>query len=296
LALENIVTKEFNQKYLEPLLPNTTDICSKDVNEPCGENKESTTKNCETYKSSTSDTKTCVTKTRIKYIKRLEATEIAPIINAENGKSYKLVATVKLSTDIQFTQIYYYIFLSQANNIFILFPTGVVFVEDEFKINTELKSFLQTLIQQILKEKKANRGAKVIICGHSMGCVLSLYTGIMLQEQDKEFFNSNIIIIGSAPFSYANSSINFSNLPNVKVFVYAMKDTEKKNIYIDCFVDKGRPTKLNYTPLTFFEDDGVIDNIQDYQLIPTPHPLCDKMHNWVTYYFHLNNLYPSTTI
>jgi len=297
LALENIVTKKFKQKYLAPLLPDKKDKCSEEeINKDCESRNNN---NCQIYSSSSTNIKTCVTKTRIK---RFESTEKSPIIYGKNGNSYRLMSTVKFDGIIKGNEIYYYVFLSlSTSNIYILFSTGPVFTKDEFQ-NTELKSFLQELISKILQEVLSSE-QKVIICGHSMGCVLSLYTGMMIQKTNEDFFNSKIIIIGSAPFKYSNDSL-FSNLPNVKIFVFCQiedNNDNKKNAIIDCFVDKG-PNAFNYNPLTYFTEDynnnnGIlIDNINDYTIIFRNNLICSAMHIWENYYSVLTKIYPFNTI
>ena len=286
LALENIVTKEFNQKFLVPLLPNTKDECLKKGFVDCNNN-------CYNYFSISTGKKMCVTKTRIK---RFEALEKSHIIVGKNGVSYRLMSTVKFDETIDNNVIYYYIFLSlSTNNIYILFNTGIVFTNDEFQ-NNKLKSFLQQLIDEILNEH-LNPEQKIIICGHSMGCVLSLYTGMMIQKTNEEFFNSKIIIIGSAPFKYSNDSLfTFSYLPNVKIFVLCRIKDDKA--IIDCFVDKGRG-KYNYTPLTYFtanENGFLIDNINKYKKLFVHIESCDNWHSWEMYYDVLTKIYPFTSI
>ena len=291
LALQNIVTKKFNQSFLEPLLPDTIDKCTnEETDKPC---KDRNNKNCQIYTSSSTDKDSCVTKRRIK---RFETTEVSPIIVGKNGKSYTLMRTVKFHKRIDNMEIYYYIFLSRStNNIYILFPTGIVFTKDEFQ-NTELKYFLQNLINEILQEDLRS-GEKIIICGHSMGCVLSLYTGMMIQETHKDFFDSNIIIIGSAPFKYSNDSLfTFSDLPNVKIYVFCQIDGNSASI--DCYVFGG-PNKFNYNPLTYFTSDDnyngeLIDDINKYSISYKYSKMCGYMHEWKNYYSALQSIYPFT--
>jgi hypothetical protein len=289
LALENIVTKPFNKRYLEPLLPDTKDKCLEEIDKVCELRNNN---NCKIYITTTND-QLCVTKTRIK---SFQATETAPLIVGKNRKSYRLMSTVKFDENIDSAEIYYYIFLSlSTNNIYILFPTGVVFTNDEFK-NIKLKSFLQQLINEILKEDLSS-DQKIIICGHSMGCVLSLYTGIIIQQTDENFFNSKIIIIGSAPFKYSNDSLfTFSYLHNVKIFAFCI--IKENEAFIDCFVVQG-PNNFNYNPLTYFTKDYkdnnsyLIDDINTYTLFALQEG-CDFIHSWENYYSVLTKIYPFT--
>lgn len=294
LALENIVLGKFQRSYLTPV---SDDNCSKHIFIQCKNEK-----GCQTYRKSGSNKDICVTETRIKRF----AEESSPEIVGKNEKLYRLVYTVKYDGDTGTfvpAEIYYYILLSPTNDIYILFPAGSVFKKDQLTDNPDLKTFLQKLVNTIFAEKLGD-GNKVIICGHSMGCVLSLYTGIMIKEQNEVFFNSNIIIIGSAPHKHSDNTHNFSNLKNVIIFVFCTISSDNNYEY-DCYADKGIDDLANYTPFTYFTSDEkyqdtifdyknaklITDTTVKYQPIKAPW-ICDYLHSWDNYFPILNKIYP----
>ena len=121
---------------------------------------------------------------------------------------------------IQFT--YYYILQStRTKYIYILFPTGSVL--DIFE-NTDIKNFLQELVNNLLNKYK--NSTKIILSGHSYGCVLALYTGILLQSTNNDFFENKCIILGSGPYQFIkknDTDINTDTNTNI--------DTKPKNVF-----------------------------------------------------------------
>ena len=297
LALQNIVTHKYGKKYLEIL--NGTDDCEKLNNNECEQDNK-----CHIYISETiQNSIKCVSKSRIK---QFMSYEVSPRIIGKNQEYYKLLSTVEFKGTIQYekntVKIYYYIFLSEkTNNIYILFPTGNIFYENYIETNKHLNKFIHTLIDEILNHTM-QPNQKIIICGHSMGCVLSLYTAMVLKQTNEDFFNSNIIIIGSAPFKYSKNE-DFNYLTNVKIFAIGLKS--HNTVYVDCFLYNGPDGLNNYKPLTYIIQTGsrletyetYIDEIEEdgKKIIPVPmvnNDYCEIYHNWNTYYNLLIKIYP----
>jgi hypothetical protein len=263
---------------------------------------------CEIYESHSTNDKVCVSKKRIK---KFQSDTIAPIIKGKNNKDYKLLETKLLHVvdnrkKLYKGQIYYYIFLSvQSGNIYILFSTGESFKQNIHKY-IELGKFLAKLVNDILTIKLM-RDQKIIICGHSLGCVLSLYTGMILHEMNPLYFSEKCVIVGSAPFKFTNNvdtstMINkdsyekFSNLKNVKIFVigYFYEDV----FYIDALVnnDNGE-NDYSYEPFTYigYNKQHKIDIINDED-IHTMQSITDTnlqidLHQWKNYYKTLSTIY-----
>ena len=66
---------------------------------------------------------------------------------------------------------------------------------------------------------------KLIICGHSAGCVLALRLGYYLSTINKPLFFEKCLVIGSAPFCWLpkEKTKAFNNLPNIIVFLNGTK-------------------------------------------------------------------------
>jgi len=293
LAIENIATKDFGQKYLVNYPNNEHDPCEDVVVvDDCEDNKEY---KCRTYFSNSKRKETCVFKGRIKKF------EAPNTIVGKDTHNYEIKESVFFKyVWIRGYQvaIFYHIMVSEVtNNVYILFPTGGVFEKDEFNENVELKKFLQVLIDKILNTE-FYQTKKIIICGHSMGCVLSIYTGMMIKEQNKSFFDKNVVIIGSAPFKYANDE-SFSNLKNVMIFVFALSKENGNRWEIDGFTNEG-PCEFNYKPITYItnatsasDEDASIINISEgtYTYLKYGSKLCSIYHNWESYQSVLSEIY-----
>jgi hypothetical protein len=291
LALQNIVTHKYGKKYLEK--SNETDECEQWPNDICNKKID-----CDIYKSETQNSIKCVSKSRIKHFM---SSDVSPRIIGKNQQYYKLISSVKFNGTIHYknnvVNIYYYMFLSEeTNHIYILFPTGYIFDKNYIETNNDLKKFINDLRDKILNHQmKPNQ--KIIICGHSLGCVLSLYTAMALKAKNEDFFNSNIIIIGSAPFKYSKNE-DFNYLTNVKIFAIGLK--LENTVYVDCFLYKGPDGLNNYKPLTYIIQTGSsLDTYETYideiEIIPVPivsNDYCEMYHNWKNYYDFLIKKYP----
>jgi len=301
IALENIALHPFGKKYLLPLSEeDTQDPCILKSSEDCNDS------NCTIYES-TKKKKKCVSKRRIQ---RFEATEKAPIITGKNGKKYKLVSSKKQTiffndkTKKIFFDIYYHIFLSK--HLYILFSKGYSSNEDEFT-NIGIQNLLNPLVDLLIQDNNyLHSEQKIILCGHSLGCVLSFYTGMMILERNPDFFYSKIVIVGSAPFLFLRQDTNFVDLPNVKVFVYGMKINENITV-VDPYINQGSTDLINYTPLTYIleivekiqvndEKQHINDDNIKYEVIITKdifETTTDKtFHYWSNYFEALKHLYP----
>jgi hypothetical protein len=281
ISLENIVTHHVKKTYLEKI--QGTDECLGNKDDNCVDN-------CEFYYSETNNKNMCVSKNRIK---RFQATELSHIITGKNNNDYKILATKICEKKIDGEDVYYHVFLSmKENNIYILFNIGKVFDVNIIMGDNSIKKFLRQLIDTILQEDLSNE-QKIIICGHSMGCVFSLITGSILKNNNSDFFDKNIIIIGSAPFKCFNDE-SFSNLKNVKIFVSCLiENGNEPTMHVDCFVDKGFMS-YNYKPLTYidYKTKAEIDDIDNYKINYVSIVYCKQYHNWNLYYEILKKIYP----
>jgi hypothetical protein len=301
LAIENIATKRFGQKYLVNYPNDADDPCEETVIDECDDNKRYT---CRKYVSNSTNKNTCVSKDRIKKFQAPNTIVGRYSINSKTQYSIKFEMKESVLFNNCFVikgrtfPMYYHVMLSEeTNNVYILFPAGGIFEKDEFNKNTELKEFLQELVDKIL-EQEMYKMKKIIICGHSMGCVLALYTGMIMQKQDKDFFDNNVIIIGSAPFKYANDE-SFTNLKNVMVFVFALSRKGGNGWDLDSFVNQG-PCEFNYKPITYVSNstpegdfDSTIINISEggYDYLKFMTEEGSFYHRWENYQHVLYEIY-----
>ena len=80
-------------------------------------------------------------------------------------------------------EIYYCMVKStNTNNIYILFSSGIVLLRNELQKNKELNDRLQILFGKIIGMTKQEPNIKIILGGHSMGAVLSMYSGYLLYK------------------------------------------------------------------------------------------------------------------
>jgi hypothetical protein len=290
LSLQNIVSnKNFNQSFLKPLNKDEFDLCNDNegnIKIDCNERNEN---KCSIYKSYSTFKESCVSKDRIsKY-------EKDTIIFGKNKGQYRIIETQKIIYIIENVEveIYYYILLSQeTNNYYILFSTGYVLNKQINEIE-EIVSFLQTLIKYIINIEST---AKIIICGHSFGCILSLYTGYLLNSQYPELFVSRCIIFGSGPFKFINKEIfAFSKLENVKIFILG-RIIDEREILLDCYSNLG-PGNYIYEPITYilinYETEKIIsiNDITGYSINYLNDFWCDGFHSWKNYYINLIRIY-----
>ena len=275
ISIQNIVSnKNYDKEFLEILTSGNKDDCeTKDENNCNSSNKDSnkdSNTECKIYNSS-KNTKICVNAKRIKKFKTP-----GTIIFGKNGLEYICLETKKLQiTNTQLLALkidinqynthlslnkytYYYILKSnKTNNIYILFPTG-----DRLDIidNTYLTTFLTDLISKIKIYQNYN---KIILAGHSFGCNLALYTGILLNENDNVFFNNNCIVLGSGQYKFIKNN-TFHDLPNVKIFALALNIEPIPVIdnflnYIPIYTDKVSDYYY-YEPIIFLDFKNVYKN------------------------------------
>ena len=85
-------------------------------------------------------------------------------------------------------------------------------------------------IDDIIKSRK-----KIVLCGHSMGCVLAIQLALRIQQRNRIALENYLIVMGSASYRCLRpeEAASFHDLPNVFIFVCGgsleNKDTGKKN-------------------------------------------------------------------
>jgi hypothetical protein len=196
--------------------------------------------------------------------------------------------------------IYYYALVSySSNNIYILFSTGSILSDSE--LNDEFtRDFLDTISDNVLSMIDLGFAkTKIVLCGHSMGCVLSLSTAQILQHKNMDLFNSKIIVVGSCPtkFLLEQEAARFHDLPNAKIFVYC-NQKDGNTVYLDCFMDKGSKNRVNYKPFICIGPEATEWNISDGEYVVKyieDKMSCMEKHKWNNYYILLRQIYSMTT-
>ena len=253
---------------------------------------------CKNYKSSRGNR--CINKLRIKYF---EGSELAQKITGKFGDVFKIYYTIPFNnTEIGIT-IYCHILVNN-NDVYILFNCGKVFNAEEL-YKSKLIDYLDKLYKNILSYDFD----KIVLCGHSMGCVLASRLGHLIYEKDINYFNDKCLIIGSAPFKWLlKSNRTFKNLSNVFIFIYS--DTKR----FDGILGENKNMESLKSTYEIDEGDNIVfnNNISFSIYLPTynlnyvmgsdgmeqeslkklsnyPNRFCnrrlfDYCHNWGTYY------------
>ena len=285
---------------------------------------------CGIYISSSKEgKKKCVNKTRIKYF---EGGELAQKITGRGNDEFKILDTVpygghgnKGNNFGQFgKQTIFCNILSNArtesvSDLYILFSCGAIFDSSELwpednqttdgagnatskgteniKIKNEFIKYLDMLFNK-LKENGLydNPDSKLILCGHSMGCVLACRFAYFIKQKYNDFFNKQCIVIGSAPFRWLpeEKAKNFNNLENVFIFI-ASESFGKKGLSTDPSLHSKHEGKVNENFTTYLPMFNLINNIKKKRIelteideIPTADLETSKLgefiHMWGNYF------------
>lgn len=321
LAIQNIGTKPFGTKYRVPI----------EGDEPCTYTEEEERKRksypmlcqekldgntCREYFSKSQAKTLCVSKITIKTFTS------GHTISGKNGEEYEIIDSVEpITLNISKTngrqvELYCLLFSSKtAGNLYVLFPTGLIF-EDETIFQGEIMTHFLDSIYTKLFELLApiqESGKKIVLCGHSMGCVLAIHLALKIQERNQEEFMNHFIVMGSAPYRclHPERAVSFQHLPNVFIFVAGLyipsKDGNGKKMLLDKYVNApeySMPGLKNYTPMmkvafeggdevsTLYTDDAVFSQVYEGNIGFTADQLSPYMHKWETYYELLSSTAP----
>ena len=285
MSIQNIVStpNKFGRAYLTPLPAGTIDACNE--SKPC-------LNHCIFYQSQSDlrKPKTCVTRTRIK---RFQAYTVARKLFGKNNQEYKIVDAKLLrnpwelydssADDDDGDEIFYYVYISErTSHIYVNFSTWKVLKKC---VNTypQINEYLNHLIDNIMSQTLAV-GKKVVLCGHSFGCVLALYTGKLIFEKYRTFFDNHIVIVGSAPFKFLETFGDFKHLNNVKVFVLCTHETGNHVGHIDQYIHKGPIFAATYEPMIYLNEDGVDGVIPQNAIKNIIFNGMLDLHIWMAYY------------
>ena len=228
------------------------------------------------------DSTDCVHESKINYLNQFDtfkgrySKEVYTVVGKE------LIHTVKEYDDkiIRQVQIYYYLFKSKTDDQYIiLFPAGNRFINEIFNDEKEINDFFD----KIFLPPDVGTKLPLIVCGHSMGCFLSLVYSKYIEAKE-----INHIVIGSGPITlgkFGTSSDNIKKYIFVNIFVNNVGIKEK--YYIDPF------TKGYYLPVIYALES---DQPKEVNLITE-----DKLENdlivvdWAGVLHKWNNYYDNIT-
>ena len=164
---------------------------------------------CDKYFSKSTKTEKCVAKERIK-----EFVNNAIINNRKQQIKYKLI---HIKLDVELGMYYYVLEQINTNNCYILFSSGNVMSKEDLynrlriKFYKEAKEYIEALPYE-----------NIILCGHSLGCVLAQIIGLEIIKENYNFFKERVWIIGSAPFLWLDmDKEEFNRLTKDRMIIFA---------------------------------------------------------------------------
>lgn len=284
--IQNIVVdKPFHKFVLDDLGANEQDICELLNPETCEK-----TMHCILYKPDR-----CVQKIRTHSMHSPSV-----ILKSKSGLAFQVLDSMYLSkvqlTTAQVDMYYCMVRSLQSNVIYVLFSSGIVLTQADLQDNIELNNNLLLLIAKL----SVRKDERFVLGGHSMGCVLALYTGYLMQHKPVFY---NCFIVGTAGAKWIPQNISFTNLPNIQIFISGELRHSKNgnsNLLLDCFVNEGDANLTAYKPFTVIyydtEDKNAFSASYDNITYKITYPeksssQCKKFHMWSYYQGLLFALY-----
>ena len=152
-----------------------------------------------------------------------------------------------------------------SGNIYILFSSyGTIDVR-------ELTNELSAVVDKIFSY---NNFSRIVICGHSMGCMIGLHFAKAIYNKNNKFFENKCAVIGTGPYKgyYYDDP-----LPNTKIFVYGIissNDENRGRLAVDGFLyesphfsNKKDGLEKHYKPVIIIIKK--IDDENSYELLNT---------------------------
>lgn len=163
----------------------------------------------------------------------------------------------------------------------IVFPTGGIINDMEEIIPEKDQKRLLTKIRELIKKKKM-----VILCGHSMGCVLAQMFGVKLMDIIKEKDNFVLYIVGSGAYKWT-SQANIDIFEKVyinrcKFFGSKLFDEDEDEVFADSFLLEGEGDIFETTLLD--DEDARKPSILNDKTIEEYIFDDDGIHDWDVYY------------
>lgn len=287
IDIQNItIDKEFYKPYLERIESGEIDVCSGLQLETCTYQV-----GCSIYKNQ------CVDKVRLKpmhYTGNI-------LLSTKYKIPFEIVESKYITTLfllIHKFAIYYVIVRSLVSgNIYVLFSSGIVLKKRDLYENNELMDGIMLLIMRILE---LSRDSDIYICGHSMGSVLSMYTGYLMSNHSnltRDVFVNRCNVLGSASAKWMSTDTiwNREKQPNIYQFISCELRINKtrKRLLVDCYQLDGETEYMIYPYFyyVFLENDKLkmiesdSDELANYVIEYTEKnsSQCQKLHRWAYY-------------
>lgn len=198
---------------------------------------------------------------------------------------YTIMDSVKIVNNSQFNakisntrkriddniEMFYRIFKSGVSkNIYILFSSGLVI---------DVRIFANELYDLLEKINLYSDYNRIVIGGHSMGCMIALQFANIIYKDNKHFFEDKCAVLGSGPYK---GYFYDDPLPNTKIFVSGVTfppfEKAETKIAIDGYlyksVDSDNRDEKHYSPVivlnkTFKDDDDDDGKEFNYSLLQT---------------------------
>lgn len=219
IGIENLIFWKDGQIFLN----NESKYCNKIPLTNCTKNSK-----CSMYKTK------CVNKNTIKEFK------CETIVKNQFNKNEFIVKKM-YSTKIEFdpqtnVDFKYYMFIPSlySKTCYIVFATGATLYDSEI-LNSTFKFEIKKVIEYIFE--LSSYFNNIVLCGHSLGCVLSQLISLEIIKMNKELFLDKIWIIGSAPFKWLNP---------IDKDIYNHYSDGKKIIFSSGFIDNENNKQIDY--------------------------------------------------
>ena len=176
----------------------------------------------------------CVSKSRRS---AFEGTELAKPLTGSLGNKFKILASLPFTTkDKRYTKLIYTQILvtdtaisgprrPENTDMYIGFPCGIIMDMNLLWDNQDFTDYLELIFYNYIGEF-SHEANKVILFGHSMGCVLALRFAYYIFKTHPIFFRDRCIVVGSGPHCWIpKPSLNldfdetFTDLVNIEIFV-----------------------------------------------------------------------------
>lgn len=163
------------------------------------------------------------------------------IRNPINRLLYKLIDTQSIHYEpfIKFNiKIKIFIFKEiYTKNIYFVFGPGIECVEEEL-YNKEINHIIYYIRSIIKMYIINNRDQKIILCGHSFGCVLSQLVALkLIKKKGEEFVKKHIWLLGSGSFRWLRPKDKelYERIMNKRYIIFGYGNKNYNNYYMSLY-------------------------------------------------------------
>ena len=141
-----------------------------------------------------------------------------------------------------------------TNDVYLAFSTGRL-IKDIYTAVAP-KDFIEKTLEYIKTnyyENRNNEVQNIILCGHSQGCVMAQYIGLLIMKDRPDIFNQKYWIIGSGPFHWIHhedEAIFTKNAKKIAIFVLRC-ELEQYYMY-DPFIFHNKQTEIQISDYEYY--------------------------------------------